>query len=283
MRVKLGLLIVLIVGAFGFISCNDDDDNYSPDQQIVSAFYEMYPDAKRVEWERKIGYFVADFKDNGKERDSWFDAAGKWVLTETEIPVNDIPAVIKEAINNTEYNGWHIDDADYLERIDMEPVYVIEVEKGDTEVDRTFSETGELLKVSSGNNNNPSVPTPVDQRIKEVVNAKYPGAKILDIDFETNTIEVDVLKDNVYFEVILDKEYNWLRTEYELRWADVPEIIKASLERDDYTFNTREDEVDKLVRPATDGKESTVYRIELDREPNDLILYYDEEGNALEK
>ena len=42
--------------AIGFVACDDDDNNYLPDQTVTKAFATKYPDAGKVEWETKSGY-----------------------------------------------------------------------------------------------------------------------------------------------------------------------------------------------------------------------------------
>lgn len=272
----LSLITVCIIAG-----CDDDDDRYTPDGAVRLAFENMFPDASSVEWERKLGYAVAEFRDNGKEKDAWFSLDGTWMLTETEIAVRDIPAAITKDIAGGQYAGWKITDADYLERKDMEAIYVIEVEKAKEEIDLYYSPEGKLLKAVAEGGNHHAVPVPVNEKILEAVNAKYPYSKILEIDVEPTFIEVDIVRGNLYFEMILDKEYNWIETVYETVWERVPDAVKAALRADGYTFNAAEDDVEMLIRPDDGKPDKVVYRIELDKEPNDIVLYYAEDGTKL--
>ncbi len=274
--VLLSLIIVLGLGA-----CDNDDDKYTPDESVRTAFGKMFPDVVKVEWEHKLGYAVAEFKDNGKEKDAWFSLDGTWMLTETEVRVADIPVAITQDIADGQYAGWKIKDADYLERKDMEAIYVIEIEKGEEELDLYYSPEGKLLKAIAEGGNHQAVPVPVNEKILQVVNAKYPYSKILEIDVEPAFIEVDLAKGTLYFEMILDKEYNWIETVYDTVWERVPEAVKNAFRADGYVFNLRADEVEMLMRPDNSGADKILYRIELDREPADIILYYTENGIKL--
>lgn len=109
----------------------------------------MYPNAKRVDWDVEHGYYVAEFRHEGYEKEAWFNSSGAWLLTETDLERN-LPNVIATALNNTEYASWRLDDADYIEQKDKEPFYVVEVEKGELEKDLYFSEVGELLDAQQG-------------------------------------------------------------------------------------------------------------------------------------
>ena len=65
MKVKLSILALALCGLFTFTSCDDDDNNYLPDQTVTKAFDEKYPGVGKVEWETKSGYEVADFHLSG--------------------------------------------------------------------------------------------------------------------------------------------------------------------------------------------------------------------------
>ena len=67
MKTKLSVLALAMCGMLAFTSCDDDDNNYLPDQTITKAFDEKYPDAGKVEWETKGGYEVAEFHVSGNE------------------------------------------------------------------------------------------------------------------------------------------------------------------------------------------------------------------------
>lgn len=280
MKVNLRYLFLFVL-AIGFMTACDDDDKYTPDNVVQTEFEEMFPDVGRVDWKRKSGYIVADFRMDSKEKKAWFTTAGVWMLTETDIVVADIPTPIVDNIAGGQYAGWKVEDAEYIERKDMESVYVIEVESGKQEVDLYYSPEGKLLKTVKDGRNHQILPTPVNEKVLVVVNAKYPYAKILEIDLEANFIEVDLVRDNLYFEMILDKEYNWVQSVYETEWIRVPNAVKITFASDGYTFNAEEDEVEMLMRPDTDGSEMIVYRIELDKELQDIILYYTDEGVRL--
>ena len=53
MKTKLSVLALAMCGLLTFTSCDDDDNNYLPDQTVTKAFETKYPDAGKVEWETK--------------------------------------------------------------------------------------------------------------------------------------------------------------------------------------------------------------------------------------
>lgn len=282
MKNKLKLLLPLFA-IFTLMACDKDDDHYRPDPAVTKSFNTMFPNASRVEWEYKNGYIVADFRDDKNDKDAWFDANGTWLLTETDLTASDIPSVVKQAISKSIYADWRVEDASYVQRKDLEPVYVVEIEKGEAEMDLYYSAEGVLLKAVSENGDHQATPDPVNAKIVEAVNAKYAGARILEIDVKPSTIEVDLLKDNLFFEMTLDREYKWLQTTYDdIAWSVVPQAVKSAFAEGGYTFNPAQDDVEKLERPGNPD-DVIVYRIELDREPNDIVLLYTQEGVKLDK
>lgn len=279
-KFNLSLLLLSLSILFIATGCdNDDDRRYQPETVVQVTFRNMYPDAAQVEWEPKLGYSVAEFYDNKKEKDAWFNTDGEWLLTETDLVYADLPDEVVNAIAISEYTSWKKEDVDYLERKDMEPVYTIEVEQGNQELDLYYSVKGVLLKVvTDGSNDHIAVPTPVNEEILKVAKELYPNAKIVEIDIEQDWIEVDLQEDYVPFTMILSKKYQWIRSEWEIAWTVVPEVVKAAIKTAGYTINVYEDDADKVTRSTTGTGQETVYRIELDREPNDIVLYFTEAG-----
>ncbi|MDR0365172.1 MAG: PepSY-like domain-containing protein [Bacteroidales bacterium] len=144
MKVLLKLGMILSLSTLFLYSC--ENSKTAPNASLENTFQKMYPNAKYVEWERERGYYVAEFRDSGYEKEAWFDKDYNWVLTKTEYE-RKAPNIIKEAIAQTEYRDWRIDDVDFIETRDNGSFYIVEVEKGEREVDLYFSGTGEFIKV----------------------------------------------------------------------------------------------------------------------------------------
>ena len=147
MKVKLSILALALYGLFAFTSCDDDDNNYLPDQTVTKAFDEKYPGVGRVEWETKSGYEVADFHLSGNKAEAWFDNKGNWVMTKTEINFGLLSENVRTELKKSIYADWKYTDYDKLERSNAATVYVIEAEQGEKEVDLYYTEDGVLIKV----------------------------------------------------------------------------------------------------------------------------------------
>lgn len=151
MKAKNVLVALCALGIFVLGSCSDDDD-FQPDNQVVTVFNQMYPQAQKVEWENKSGYKVAEFIFDAKESEAWFDQEGRWVMTETDILFSELPREVQEGYRSSRYSDWRVDDVDKLERPDAGTIYVIEAEQGEEEYDLYYDPDGNLLKEVSEHN-----------------------------------------------------------------------------------------------------------------------------------
>lgn len=82
---------MLAIILFSFSACDNDDDYMPPNQDIITALKQLYPDVQDIEWSQKGVYYVADCWVNGSELDVWFDANANWIMTEMEIFREQLP------------------------------------------------------------------------------------------------------------------------------------------------------------------------------------------------
>lgn len=270
----LGMLLVLLG-----IACNDDNDPaWTPDEPVVRTFDQMFPLAQRVEWKTVGNYIVADFYYENQEKDAWFDKNGKWYMTETDLSFEALPEKIKTAFNNSEYSSWKVDDVDLLERIEMENIYVIEVEQGNVERDLYYTEDGTLLKVIEDANGDdehwPAESLP--QEIKDYLNTHYKGAKIIEYDTERGITEVDIFHENRYKEVKFGKNYAWISTSWDVWEKEVPAVVMTTI-RSQYA-GYEIDDIEYVERAAG----VAVYLFELEKGEEDLYVMVDADGNIVQ-
>lgn len=147
MKTTLVTALILLTTTFAFSSCKDS--SYTPPKNVVSAFKAKYPSAKRVEWEVKNTYQVAEFHIDFTEIEAWFDNNGQWVMTESDVKFSSLPVVIRNSFKSGEYGKWEVEDVDKLERAGMETIYIIEAELGEQEVALHYLENGTLVKKPS--------------------------------------------------------------------------------------------------------------------------------------
>lgn len=272
MKTKLSVLALAMCGMLAFTSCDDDDNNYLPDQTITKAFDEKYPDAGKVEWETKGGYEVAEFHVSGNETEAWFDNKGNWVMTKTEINFGLLPETVRKSLKSSEYKDWKSTDFDKLERSNAATVYVIEVEQGEQEFDLYYTEDGILLKAVPDDDNDNFQPTVVPQTITDAINEMYPGATILEFDSEKTGFEVDILHNNIYKDVYFNTGNEWLYTEWDIKEVNLPDIIMNAYKASDYK-DYRIDDIDVIENPA-----GISYVLELEKGNDEVKMTISSEG-----
>ena len=272
MKTKLSVLALAMCGMLAFTSCDDDDNNYLPDQTITKAFDEKYPDAGKVEWETKGGYEVAEFHVSGNETEAWFDNKGNWVMTKTEINFGLLPEAVRTSLKSSEYKDWKSTDFDKLERSNAATVYVIEVEQGEQEFDLYYTEDGILLKAVPDDDNDNFQPTVVPQAITDAINEMYPGATVLEFDSEKTGFEVDLLHNNIYKDVYFNTGNEWLYTEWDIKEVNLPAIIMNAYKASEYK-DYRIDDIDVIENPA-----GISYVLELEKGNDEVKMTISAEG-----
>lgn len=266
-------MATFVCSSFVLMSCDDDDDKFTPESIVTKAFDTKYPDAQRVSWENEAGYVKAEFYTGSYEAEAWFDPQGNWMLTETDLPYKALPQTVKNSFEASLYAKWKIDDVDMLERPDAGTIYVLDVENGEQDADLHYTEGGILIKeVTDGNGDNEHRPSVTPSAIKELISEMYPGATILEIDTEAKGTEVDILHENIHKEVWLDTQNKWLYTEWEIRSSQVPDIAMTAFKASAYA-SYRIDDI-HVIQKA----EGLSYEFELEQGDRDITILFNEEG-----
>ena len=253
-----------------FASCSDDDD-FVPETSVITAFNDKYPEAKKVSWEKKMDFKVAEFIHNNHEKEAWFDVQGTWFMTETDIRFDELPLAIQEHFVLSQYSAWHVDDVDMIERYNTETIYIIEVEKGEQEIDLVYAADGTLIKEVYEDTGKQHQPLVINEVINKFIQDKYQGAKIIEYDDKGGRIEVDILHDKLYKEVLFTTEGKWLRTEWDIPKADLPLAVLATIEKDYAGYKI--DDIEQYERP-----EETLYFVELEKGDDEIKVCFTEEG-----
>ncbi len=272
---KKTMIGLLALALFGFSQGCDDDDVKVP-SQVQTAFAEKFPGAARVEWARRGSYLVADFYNEGYDTDAWFDGAGIWYMTETEIPYQLLPEAVRTAFAAGDYASWKVEQVEKVERRDMETLYVIEAERGDAEYDLYYSEDGVLVRAVPDADNDRHHDNLLPQRLPatvvEFLAAKYPGARILEVESERNpryVLEVEIVDGSKVREVRFDASNEWVETKTEVFVGEVPAAVMETLLASQYGAWTI-DEVDHYASPAREW-----YRFELEQPGSDREVELD--------
>ncbi len=113
--------------------------------EVTKAFKAKFPEAKDTDWEMEsTGEYEADFKLNRVEQSATFDQNGKWMETETEIKVSELPAAVQAALKN-QFADFKTGEAGRNESVKNEKCYEVEIERGKESYEVLFNEKGEVL------------------------------------------------------------------------------------------------------------------------------------------
>lgn len=152
MKHVLIAIAMAAAAALTLLSCEKYDDG-KPSKDVCSEFNKMYPGARDVEWEPEFGNWVVSFETgtvpNVKEHEAWYDVAGNWLRTETDVRESDLPKVVRDALEASEYASPYlkIDDIDFVETPDGE-FYQVDVEVAGVEISLDVTTDG-VISVSS--------------------------------------------------------------------------------------------------------------------------------------
>jgi hypothetical protein len=221
-------VFLLLVACSGESS---DPTNYSQDipKAALTKFETTFPKAKDVKWEKEGEYFVAEFTENGLEKEVIYDSEGNLVATETEIKISEIPSKIIDYVNEN-YIGAEIEEAEKIESVDGN-FFEVEIEYNDSEVELLFDESGNFLRREEDeaeiddddedddeeNEKEISI-SELPQTIKDDVASRYPGAVITEADEVTlndGTLryDVEIKLDGREIDLVYDSEGTFLGEE----------------------------------------------------------------------
>lgn len=269
-------ILFWLAGLFILSACSDDDQT-PPNEAVVQAFHTRYPTASKVEWDTKNSYLTVDFIDNQLANTAWFDQAGQWYMTETELNrLELLPAKVQAAFQAGIYATWQTDDIDRLERQNNETIYMIEVKQGKEEYDLYYSEDGILIKAIPDDDNDDYegfLPVPAPSAITELINSKYPGARIIDVEQERGMTEVDIIHENRSKEVVFNSSNEWLNTHYDVLKNEVESTVIEALNHSEYSSYFIDD-IEKYETPAGD-----YYLFELEKGETEVDIRIDTAGN----
>lgn len=126
---------------------NDDYEDYlpgpTPSSSITDFIMSKYPDARIVEIEREHGNIEVDIIHDKRSKEVVFNAKEEWLNTHYDLRKNELPAIVSEALTNSEYSTYAIDDIEKYETPQGD-YYLIEVEKGNHEIDLIIDAEGNI-------------------------------------------------------------------------------------------------------------------------------------------
>lgn len=237
MNAKVLVSALFACYALLFAGCSKDNENIpggiEPPKTILDAFNNRYPDAQDTEWTVKNDYYVIEFQNFGQENTAWFNHLGQWAMLKTDLPLNQVPAVITASIQNIDYPGWKIEDADTISRAGMGTVFKVEVEKGAQEADLYYTLYGDLIKAVNAVGNE-DAPVIVPEQVITLMEFTYQGCELLDIQTNTSGVQLSLLDGKILKIGELTSTYTWKSTTWKIAPSDVPSAVTNGFNASDF-------------------------------------------------
>lgn len=140
MKNKLFIGIGLLFS--GMVNAQDLTVNDVP-SVVLNSFNKSFPNASKVEWEKKGELYDADFEIARKDHEVLLNAKGQVVRHKQDISSKSLPAAVKSNISKS-YKGYRIDDIDQIKK-GNEVFYKVELKKLGKELNLHFDKNGNVI------------------------------------------------------------------------------------------------------------------------------------------
>ena len=257
---------------------NDYDyGDYIPAAPVegVEAFLKAnFPNARILDIDREDNMTEVEILDGQVVRELLFDKASNWLFTKTETVYAALPAVVKQALEASEYAGYHVDDVDHYATPEEE-YYRLELEsvKGDVKVKITAAGVLSLMEYSPsdpGNNTGGVLPG----KIKDFIAQKYAGARIIETDMENGMTEVEIFHDAREKDVYFNGAQEWVKTQWEVRVSELPAAVSDAIKKSYANYEI--DDADFVETP-----QEAYYLVELEAGDREVKLRILSNGTVL--
>ena len=226
-----------------------------------------YKDAGIVDIEREDGGTEIELIYNGLKVEILFDRNQQWVYTKTEYKRRDqerVPEAIRNAIQASAawQDGYNrMEDIELYETAQAGTFYCIELEnRRDEEVKIYMDENGKLLeqRPDMGNGSENPGGIPVESDIKTFIETNYPGAVILEKDYDHGLLEVEIRHEGKEKEIRFNGKNEWVNSEWEVRTGELPEAVRQALS--DNGYRPDDDEATYMETPDGQWYEIDAYK-----------------------
>lgn len=136
------MILIVLVSTMALTACGQKEN---VPEKVKTAFDQKFPNAKKIRWDKEnASEWEAEFKINGVEYSANFKSDGTWMETEYEIEESELPAAVKQTLDN-EFASYEIEEVEISETREGK-VFELQMEKDDTDVDVAISPVGKVLK-----------------------------------------------------------------------------------------------------------------------------------------
>ncbi len=117
----------------------------TPPDAVKKAFESKFKTATNAKWGKEgKTEWEATFSFEGNKLSANFAEDGKWLETENQIKISDLPKAVGDAIKS-HYPGWAITEADKTETAKHGLIYEADIKKGTAKKEVAFKEDGKVV------------------------------------------------------------------------------------------------------------------------------------------
>lgn len=271
------------------VDVDKDDDYFDHLPQTINPTIEAwlkdnFPGARVLEVDVEKGKTEVEIYVDGKKREVSFDASNGWLYTKTELDVRDLnslePEVLATLRGLSNYvSDDYIDDIDRYETKNAGTFYKFELETAhDDDFDVYIMADGTLLdKVPSYGG---ETGVHVDAAIADFVGLKYPGAVIVDKDYDKGYIEVEILHEGLEKELLFNGRKEWIQTSWEVRLGSVDKVVTDAFVKAGFDLKDVDDDEVSVLESQKLGY--TVYVFEVEKGDREYIVLVSADGKNVQ-
>lgn len=260
----------------------DDKDYYEllpqrPESFVSNWLNTNYPDARIVDMEIENGMTEIEFIHNGLKLEALFDGSSAWMQTKTEYEgkwIEEVPVNL-EIIKNT-YPDARIEEVVKYETVKNGVYYCVELEsRFDDDMKVYIDEEGREIERPIDNPITGGIP--VGNNIENFIADRYPGAVIIEKDYDDGYTEVGFRHDSYIKEAYFTGSEEWVCTTWDIHPDDLPEAVRLTLKQK-YS-NYRIDGEVEVIENST----FVQYEVEIENGRHELKLIFSKDGEVLQE
>ena len=113
---------------------------------VKESFSKQFAGATDVKWSKESdSEFEAEFQLGKVKKSSNFDQFGKWLITETEMNILELPEAVQMTVKN-EFASYSIEEAELAEPAGGAIFYELVLESGEVNFEVQISPDGKVMK-----------------------------------------------------------------------------------------------------------------------------------------
>lgn len=138
----ISLALLLVVSSAGGQKLKESEVPMA----VRQAFAKQFATAKGVKWSKESETeYEAEFKSSVGVQSANFDSAGKWLITETEVPAKSLPTAVQATLKK-DFEKYKIEESENAETPDQGSFYEIELKQGEKSIVVQLTPAGKVLK-----------------------------------------------------------------------------------------------------------------------------------------